>query len=362
MSLNLVGDEPQPSVFVAPIAAIAPSGTSVLLHFNDSSGADVNVASVSPLNEIQSISITGSPAGSAIKLSFGGQTTAPIPTGSVPPYVNATWTFPTIAGHSYVLADTHLSLTSHQYTRDVIDGNAIVARSIIDDTQPLTNTVVDPGTNGVVWSIIAPGGVPASIVASGKSLQIRVSVEVGSDISAEGIRVQDTTAGTITYYDCKSPQLQTFPSPWNTQSNIFFYDGSRVFAYRGGLGNLYQNAITGGANAVQAALASLTSIGSSSGIANVSVTDASVAGQNCCYQVTYTGSMAESSQPLLTCTDPAIQIARVNPGGNFPTLSINGGKPILLADWLWGRTGGYCPVMTCPLPQASAADPDDRCQ
>ena len=336
--------------------AVAPSGKSILLVVEDGTGVDASITNIAASSEVQSIALTSLPAGRALTLSFGGQTTASIPAAEAPPFAYGSWTFPTVAGHTYVLGvDRYPNFFTSVLLIETLDENGdTVARYVWDYGTTPSDSVTDPGVDDpggpgylTVWYITNPG-----ITATGTSMQVRFSgANDAGAFSLNAIRVQDVTASTITYYSVgttPSNLTQVYAASEGTSNNVY---GGTTLNFFGYGGPTYP--ITGGASALQSALESLSNIGAG----NVSVADQSTRGTSL-YQVTFIGALTNQSEPLITCADPAVTIAEVTHGGNYPALSINGGAPIYLTNALW-VTAGDCPAALLLLPQSVSIGPGD---
>jgi hypothetical protein len=322
----------------------APSGRSIVLIPQDGNGVNANITAILSPGEIQSIALTGTPAGNAFALSFGGQTTAPIPVTAGMPLLYCLWTFPTVSGHSYNLAIAPPHSQALAFLYELFEGSTVVATH--QGTGSDTTGTTDPGvTNGngnlIPWIPIFTG-----VSATGSSIQIRITCTSEGNLQTAGIRVQDVTAGTITYYDPAGPNF--------SGANVFvFAEGNGLGGHFGGNNNTGgfglgpKVTVTGDAPALQSALQALSAIG----IGGVTVTDLSGIGSGK-YQVAFVGANSNQSKSLITATDPAVSISEVSRGGVFPTLSINGGSPTLLTDWLW-VTAGDNPAALGVLPQSA---------
>ena len=312
------------------VATLAPSGASIVLQFQDGAGNPANLLSLAPTTDVQTITQTGKVSGGAFTLSFNGQTTAPISTPQANPPTAALWAVTTIVGHAYSLAATWKVVGSPygspKMAFEILDGsqnvlsppqiiyrNEAAAPSEINDGQ----THLDGST--VFWDTIG------TFTATGTTYHVRCSAENPSgQWYIDGLRVQDTTAGgPPTYQDDQDGSLTIVPSSANygTQSGILqTYLGTETQVLASVASPYY--AVTGGAAAIQAALLALSSV-QAGGL--------TVTGSNP-FTVTFTGPMADTLQPAITCGDPAIAIVHTNPGGNFASYSVNGGTPILLPE------------------------------
>ena len=117
-------------------ATVAPSGQSIILITKDGEGNNTNITSLASSSEVESIRLTSLPSGNAFALTFGGQTTAPIPVLTSPPAEYLLWTFPTIVGHSYTLAATWNHAGASQYNFVTLESGAVVANFLTTGTPP----------------------------------------------------------------------------------------------------------------------------------------------------------------------------------------------------------------------------------
>jgi hypothetical protein len=275
-----------------------------------------------PRNEVQSIALTGTPSGGQFELSFGGQTTAEIPAGFMPPAVSMVWTFPVTAGHAYNIGVTwnnQLYTPACDFNFDVAEANAIVATLQKPGTGvPASGNggfsdagvFMNDGTTLAYWFDV--NGSP--LTASATSMQLVFSGTTGSNLQMSGIRVEDVTAGTITYYDVTdSANISLNPASgsetWQLV-NTFAFDAWRYewdFATAGTTTTFGIN--PGGSTAalvLQGALEALSSIGTG----NISIADE---GGNV-YDATWIGDLAGLPQSLITCADPAVTITEITRG------------------------------------------------
>lgn len=338
-------------------ASVAPSGRSIILRTLDGAGVDTKITALSPLDEIQSISLSGIPSGRAFSLTFAGQTTAPLPAIAVPPSHYGLWTFPTVAGHTYEVAnlfDYYGSFASHEYLYEILDGDTIIAAFDYKIPADSPATFTDAGVNGqfglIPWTSIIPG-----VVAPGSSLKVRASSPAApTPMAFDSLRVKDDTAGTIAYYSHANAANFTGVAPGG-QVNADYPMGSglgptlTLVRPPTGMGEHY--VVTGGAPAVQAALESLASVGTG----GVAVVDLTADQGNGIYQVTFIGHLATSSQPLMISNDAKVSVAEVIKGGKAPTLSLNGGPPVSIFDWIRQETAPLWPILFHPLPQSAPA-------
>jgi hypothetical protein len=340
------------------LANSSASGRSIILFAQDGTGVNTGVTSIASSDEIQSLQFAEPPSGDAFTLTFGGESTAPIPVTVSPPSAYGLWTIPVVEGHSYDLASTFLGnyYAVAEFGFETIQGGVVVARTVLGGGQGVPSDPPLPGFNdaGIHW----PDGTPVpwmtiatGIVATGSTLQIRVTGSLPNGyFDIDALRADDTTAGTLTYYDDASPYLQCFPTGnGNSQSNQDEgFDGTyTVFGQISGIGPIVT--VTGGATAIQSALEAVPAIGSG----NVLVADLSNGGGGN-YRITFVGSLANAPRALIVSPDPNVLVAQVNAGGLAPTLSIGGGSPIPLYNWVWTETSPL-PYALCPLPQSAPA-------
>ncbi len=179
------------------------------------------------------------------------------------------------------------------------------------------------------------------------------------------LRVQDVTASTITYYtvsDSANVSMDSLVWTGGLIANAQTYGGHQYStgAYTSGIGPV--NVVTPGdstsAAVLQAALQALSSIGSG-GVNVLDPGQGSSPGRmgytQGIYGVTFSGSLAGAPQPMMTTTYDSVSIAEITAGGNAPTLSINGGDPIILGNWIWSEPSPGLPYALSPLLQSAPA-------
>jgi Concanavalin A-like lectin/glucanases superfamily len=318
------------SYYPSVAATIAPSGESIVLQCQDGSGNPANVISFAPISDVQTITQTGSAAGGEFTLSFNGQTTAPILTPQTNPPTAGLWAITTIVGHAYSLAATWKFVGSPygqpNMAFEILDGSQSILSppQIIYRNEAYAPSEIDDGQthssgSEVYWDTIG------TFTATGTTYYVRCTADNPSgQWYIDGLRVQDTTVGgSPTYHDDQDGSLTVVPSSasYGTQTGIpTAYLGTETQILASSTSPYYQ--ITGGTATIQAALLALSSV-ETGGL--------TVTGSNP-FTVTFTGPMADTLQPAITCGDPAITIVHTNPGGNFPSYSVNGGTPILLPE------------------------------
>jgi hypothetical protein len=345
---------------------VAPSGQSIVLLAKDGDGNSTTITSVAPSSEVQAVQLTGKPSGDAFALTFDGQTTSPIPTVDLPPSAYITWTFPTIVGHDYTIAAfwyANNSAVSTYYGFNVYQSGVSVSYLATSGEQTIgrSGTFTDAGVflnDGITlvpWLSVTPSPVTASV----DSMQMRQTATTDPSNGlfwAGGIRVEDTTASTITYYQVTSPSENITLSPGTTwyyfpvspsyggHEYITFNPGGLLDAYRINPGE------TTAAAVLQTALQALSTIGTG----NVTVVDNSGSGAGN-YQVTFTGDLENLPQNLMTCGDDAVSITETFLGGSLvPTLAINGGDPFLLPNRIYDENTPS-PYVDFPLYQSTPA-------
>jgi hypothetical protein len=317
--------------YYPPVTAmIAPSGESIVLQFQDGSGNPANVISFAPTSDVQTITQTGSVSGGEFTLSFNGQTTALISAPQSAPPTYAMWTIPTISGHAYSIATTWKLVAnpfgSPNMVFEILDGSQnilspqqLLTRSEANNPSEIDDGQTHPDGSTVYWDTIG------TFTATGTTYHVRCSADNPSgQWYIDGLRAQDTTVGGApTYQDDQDGSLTIVPpsASYGTQTGkATTYLGTETQPIASVPSPYY--AVTGGAATIQAALLALSSV-EAGGL--------TVTGSNP-FTVTFIGPMADTLQPALTCGDPAIAIVHTNPGGNFPSYSVNGGTPILLPE------------------------------
>ncbi len=355
-------------------AFVHGSGQSIGFRFSDSSGNPTAMSSLGSFSDIQTLTVNGEPTANRFLLSVGSQTTSEISstilTQTLPTYY-ALWTVPVTPGQTYQAAiDFHQNSASLTALRVcLIDGisggnlGAILASraiNLVSGSADYTVTGLAGNGGNLGFSIIGQA------TPSQSSLLILLTADSGSsgnhiDFSVCGVApVTSGTVGTSTYYDINdggyftsnangSVVVQFDCTYYNCQHyNLTNYTGTPIFSTLAS--STVGPAVTLSASAIQSALTALSNVGSG----NLLVTDQSGQGTGP-FTLASQGALANASLPTITSNSSAITIAHTHVGGQYPTISINGGSAITLNGVpYWGETGSpYCPFALWPLPQSS---------
>ncbi len=318
-------------------ARVAPSGKSIVLTFQDGANNLSNITSVASPSEVQQVKLSGLPAGSSFKLSLGGVATAPIVVDASLPDKCGTWTFPTIAGHSYRICRSHDSnfYVASSYGYEVIDGTTVLLRFTESPQSPDPATAFsDPAALTLAGPAITFIPFPSNVTASGATLKVRVTGSTDGSVWQDVLRVDDLTDSTIAYYDDQDPISPGVPyyvpgpstSFQRDVANGAYYKGTDSLIY-GGSGVYGRYKVTGGAAALQSALEALPSIG----VGNVAVTDRSGDGTGT-YEIKGVGTLTNKPFAVLASSDAAAVVSEITHGGQSATVSINGGPAIACPD------------------------------
>jgi Concanavalin A-like lectin/glucanases superfamily len=313
------------SYYLPVTASITPSGEAIAVLFQDGAGNPTNLSAIASSNDVQAISLLGNPAGSAFTLTFNGQKTAAIPVTNSPPASYGLWTVSTVVGHSYSLGATWPSKGPNGALVQVFEtldgsGNSIATSSQTMRSLPSNLTDNQHTLNGstIYWNTIS------TFTATTTTYSVRVTASTDGQWYIDGLRVQDTTANTITYQDDQSGSLTAVPSVsqlYSSQGDTYL--GTLTAINPTGTGHIYRSS----ASTIQSALLALSSV--QAGGLTVAASDGASDGP---YTVQFGGPMGGAAQPLLTAGDPNVSIAHTIVGGNFPTYSLNGGALVTLPN------------------------------
>ena len=325
-------------------AAVAASGKSISLIF-ESNNAVTNVSAVKSADEVQTISLTTNPPGSAFTLTFGGQTTGPIPVIPLYPPAYGLWTVSTTAGASYNL---------YAFWRQPFGNNTEAALYEVSTDSGFSNVIGSMTFNQKFQSTgftfgINLHGYPddftpmGTFTATGPNLYVRLSaplVDTETYFACGGLLAINTSDSTSQLLNVANPaqfHIEPANEPINT-SNDWPNDnftGSKAL----GAGTLH----SADPAVVQSSLMALSSIGPG----GVSVTGSNY---NTSLAIEFTGIMQGLAQSPITASDPSVNIARTSVGGVAPKIQINGGPPITLSKWL---STPSTPYAMYPLVQSS---------
>ena len=337
-------------------ATVSPSGQSIIVVVEDGTGAPANVKSLRSTNNVQLLSLSGSPAGGGFTLTFGGQTTAPIAVATNPPRAYGLLTIPVAAGVAQQIAVTwnngsNLSTDEHFEIFDT-DGTTLLASTDCDFTKVPSSFQdgTSPNGGGVNWQNLA------TVTPTGATVTIRVTSLAGTLFVVSGVRVLNTVTSALTYFSDRTPGAYKVVGTTADQNNGqgWWYNGENTSATGTGIGTRY----TADPAAIQAALLALSSV--QAGGLRVTAADSDNSPP---YTIAFDGPMGGASQPSLVASDPAIVPSIVNEGGDYPSISINGGPPIPLKAPVWGARlpngagttpiAPYLPYILWNLPQSA---------
>jgi hypothetical protein len=345
-----------------PVAAtVLPSGRMLMVQLADATTGDpALLRALLSADEIQSIAIAAVPAGGTYTLSDGSQVTDPIPVSIIPPAIYATWTkSDCVPGRHYRVGGYWPTGGNSVY--DVYDGPAIAGTSTRLATRTVNQTRLVDGAPDSVTDGTTPDGLPAvwadlgpstGVVPTGTTLTVRITAVGGPDFSnqylvADAIRFHDIAANTTDFIDDRDPRF-TLVGQWITLAE------SPQEGPAGWAGTVRVGSAVSGADriacdpaAIRSAVESLPSIGPG----NVLVT-ADGADDTGPFTVRFAGDLAEASVPLLASSDPNVVVSETSLGGQFPSLTINGGAPIPLRYAIWKAD---LPLIVYWLPQSAPA-------
>ncbi len=341
-------------------AMVAPSGQAVVVVVEDGSASPVDVTSLMSPDNIQQLSITGTPAGPNFTLAFNGQTTASIPIATLAPLNYGLWTATVASGVAQQVAATWRGFpwmpTAQLYEVFDSDGTTLLGSATFNMTANpvgVDDGQVDTYNEPVIWQSIG------TVTPSGASITVRITSPVGQLITADGLRVENTATSAIQYLDDQGGAFAMTAADGSAAAVTgqgHFFDGT--FSQIQGSGVSVRHTIDPAT--IQADLLALSSVQPGGLVVTAADTHDSSP-----YTITFGGPMGGVSQPTLTSSDPAIVPSVVNPGGVFPTISINGGASISLKHPIWGAGlpngvgGGQAPpdlpFVMWPLPQSAPA-------
>ena len=345
----------------APVAAIGtasvgPSGQSIVVVVEDGTGAPANVRSLKPADNVQSLSLSGTPAGGGFTLTFGGQTTAMIPVRASVPLAYGTWTASVAPGVAQQIATTWapFAFESRAQLFEVFDsdGTTLLGSVTFDMT-------ANPGwdfTDGMKPDGFAENWKNIGIFTpTGARITVRITAPYGEQVLADGLWVKDTATGVVQYLDNgdNSAFAMIGTNLYTNTGQTHWFNGNYTQADGMGVGARY----LADPAAIQAALLGLSSV--RAGGLTVSAADGNNSGP---YTVRFGGPMGGVPQPPLIASDPAVVPSIAVAGGDLPSIRINGGAPIPLENPVWGvglpngagngQVGPYLPYVMWPLPQS----------
>lgn len=278
-----------------------------------------NVSAVAGGNDLQTLSVTGTPAGDTVALSFGGHTTAPIAISIVPPTQYGIYALTVVAGHALALASTWTfpnQFKTPEVLFECFDGS-ITGPSLGTFTANQQTFPADFALGGVEFANLG------TVAPTTTTLVIRISAVGGTLWIIDALWTRDTVTSTVTVYDNTASQL-TMTGP-NTRTLLTNggYNGDYIQTVGTGAGP----SVTLDPTEIQAKFTALASVGSD---------NATVSLSNGAYTILFGGSLSNAAQSLITGSDPAFTIAHTNPGGVGLPIKVNGGATITLFGPLWG--------------------------
>jgi hypothetical protein len=294
--------------------------------------SDETVISVSTGDDVQTINMAGIVGnGGEFTLSFNGQTTGSIAQTTTPPTAYALWTIPVTVGTSYTFALSaclQAGLNPSTFLQ-FFDGNLLAATAIVDESQNGTYDFSEVDTLGdtIYWKNVA------TFTPQTSSIEIYLTTVTGNgNTIADAVRVLNNSSQSVTYYD-GYPSANFTSAGLNVFSEGGFYN--KTVCDGGPTPGGYH--LDSSAAAIQAALGSLSNIGSN----NITVVDLAGTGAGP-FLVTFVGVFLGQAQPSITSSDAAVQVVHTTVGGNLPSITVahegqSAGAPIpLTGPFVWG--------------------------
>lgn len=304
------------------ILTIPVSGAGVLAEFEDGNGNPSPLVSVASTDDTQTLAVVGQPAGPVV-LTFGSQSTAPIPVVEQLPLGHDLWSpIPVTPGAPCQLAVAFSGSAFNNATYQVFDGPSIAS--------PLLNTftVGEWGSSaGIVYGVNG-GGQPqgwmpiGTVTPTGSVISILKTGPTGQSNFMWSDGLLTVIDGVMAAYDDADP-AHCSHGGGGRKTGPGYYNGSAWFA--NGTGSTMVPTLP--AAEVQAAILALPGFPA----AGVSVTS----GDNVHLNIQFQGPLANLPQPTLISSDPAVVVAHPIVGGTCPSISVNGGQPIPLLGWGW---------------------------
>lgn len=334
-------------------ASVAPSGESIVLICEDGSGNPINVSAVQSGNDVQTLSLSGTPAGSSLRLTYNGQTTAPIAITSIPQPEYALVTLTVVPNHPLQIAVTWPNPNGYGPSRVHFEFfDATLQGTLLGSAD--ADYRVDPSgftDSGVPWQLLGTITPPSSTVV------VRQTAVSTGFFYVDAIRTQDNTTSAVTYYDDADPTSVIYgPNTVQVATFLVAFRSQARFTTGTGIGSVYQVH----AADIQSALLALSSV-APNGV-TVTAPGNSLQGP---WTIMAGGSLANAPVPTATCSDPVFAISHTGLGGVMPSISINGGSAVPLINPVWGvglpagyggyQSAPYLPFVLYPLRQAAAA-------
>lgn len=325
-------------------ARVCPAGQDIEIECKDASGNPTNVTAVASIDDVQTMTITGVPGN--VVLTFDGQTTGVIAGTMNAPGQYALFTIPVIAGHSLSLACNYLgrgSFGASVVNYQTLDSDQATQLAISNQSGQASPSGFADGVDGLGGTLFWNTITSSNITPLGSTIFVRISATNDGGCYLSAIRVNDTTASTITKYSDGSGAF-TLTSSGGSVTGAPTYLGTATQLYpTTGAGPVWQ--VSGGATALLADFNALSS---------VQPLSLSISGTSP-YTFKFSGAMGGTLQPVITCPDGAVSIVHTNPGGNVPDFSVDNGStwvPITVLP-AWSRTPAtYQPFLYYPLPQS----------
>jgi hypothetical protein len=321
------------------VVTILPSGRMILVQLTDpTTGDPAPVRSLLSADEIQSIAIPTAPAGGTYTISDGSHVSDPIPVSVIPPATYGYFTIPVIAGHTYrvsiyTYAGNPYAIWTAYDGEIRLDGANVLATleghqgRALDGTPGTITDGTTPDGVVVAWQDVGPS---TGITPTGDTLTLRVTGSAAIGLTADGVRVEDLTAGGVRHIDDRDGML-TIVGDWisfaeSPDLSDRYWQGTA----REGSGHGNDNRIACDPAAIRSALEALPGVGAG----NVVVT-AGGADNTGPFSVRFAGDLAGASFPLLTSSDPNVVISETSLGGQYASIAIDGGAPIPLRYPIW---------------------------
>jgi hypothetical protein len=342
------------------------SGQGIRLEFLDSSAAPSNIVAQASTNDVQTLTLIGTPTSNQFQLTLGSQTTAEIPSHFALPDRYALFTLPVTPGIAYTVAlNTEPENVEPWSTVEILlidgaTGSELGPTLLSNDlgySSPGANIFTeapDPNNPGTIIKFKTIGTVtPTTTSLLILYTQNTLYTDPGPSFHIQAASLT-AAGGSPVYYGTTGSMFTSTTGGFLIGSGGNSYQsGTAWFAYGYSLIQVFSNGgllPTVAASDIQSALQGLSNVGSG----NMMVVDQSGNGFGP-FVTTAVGSLANQALPTLTTTSPAFTIAHTMVGGQIPTITINGGSPILLERWYWGQnvhssggsvTGGYSPLAT----------------
>ena len=196
--------------------SVTPSGEAIALQCQDGSGNLINLSTVAPRDDIQTIEIVAEPAGSAFTLTFNGQTTSPLAVGANPPAAYVVWTLAAPVGVAVQLADTWpqgvgnffggCDLYYEVFDGTVVEGSAVYTGAGSQFVAPSDFTFGTYGdSNPIPWHVV--GGIGRTFTSTMGTLIVRISATQGDQWYLVAIQVKNLSTDATTIFDDQDGSL-----------------------------------------------------------------------------------------------------------------------------------------------------------